>query len=233
MADELDALSDVVVCEAVHRRSMGQAEAAKAWLNVLSGSPVPGDPVFLRTQRHGQGSTHRVSVVMKPVVSPPNPSPREIAEPALAALAVALLADFAALSVTVTVVRVDDAARRHQITVLSWPADLNLRPLDLVVGGLSELQVRVRHRVISAWLVDPAFSTALGLPVAEGLIAFVNGTVKIDVAEPPRAAPRSRPRSPRRRSSALSCRRVGRWSHPISTPPHLRQRCSPRRVRSR
>jgi hypothetical protein len=184
MADELDALSDVVVCEAVHRRSMGQAEAAKAWLNVLSGSPVPGDPVFLRTQRHGQGSTHRVSVVMKPVVSPPNPSPREIAEPALAALAVALLADFAALSVKVTVVRVDDAARRHQITV-KLAADLNLRPLDLVVGGLSELQVRVRHRVISAWLVDPGFSTALGLPVAEGLIAFVNGTVKIDVAESP------------------------------------------------
>ena len=63
------------------------------------------------------------------------------------------------------------------------------RLLDLVVGGLSELQVRVRHQVISAWLVDPGFSTALGLPVAEGLIAFVNGTVKIDVAELPNSSP--------------------------------------------
>ena len=105
------------LAEAVHQRAMGQAEAAKAWINVLSGSPVPGDPVFLRTQRHGQGSTHRVSVLMTPAAVAADASPREIAEPSLAALAGALLPNFAALAVPVTIARVDDPARRHAFAV--------------------------------------------------------------------------------------------------------------------
>jgi hypothetical protein len=184
LADDLDALSDVVVAEAVHRRALGQAEAAKAWLNTLSGSPVPGDPVFLRTQRHGQGSTYRISFLAPNAATPTNPSPRQIVEPGLAATAGQLLPNFSTLAIVVTIARVDDPARRHQISI-RLAADLGMQPIDLVIGGTSELQVRARFHVISAWLVDPAISNAVGLPVAEGLIAFINGTVTIAVTDSP------------------------------------------------
>jgi hypothetical protein len=182
--EDLDALSDVVVAEATHRRTLGQAEAAKAWLNVLSGSPVPGDLLFLRTQRLGQGSTYRVAVLAKPADAPTDASPRQIAEPTLAALAGRVLPNFSALAVAVTLARVDDSNRRHGF-VINLSNDLGLRPIDLAIGGASELQVRIRSYVIEQWLTDAAVSADLGLPAASGLNAFVNGAVSITLGAAP------------------------------------------------
>ena len=184
LGEDLDALSDVVVAEATHRRALGQAEAAKAWLNVLSGSPVPGDPLFLRTQRLGQGSTYRVAVLAKPADAPTDASPRQIAEPTLAALAGHVLPNFPALAVAVTLARVDDPNRRHGF-VINLSNDLGLRPIDLAIGGASELQVRIRSYVIEQWLTDAAVSADLGLPAASGLNAFVNSAVSITLGAAP------------------------------------------------
>ena len=95
LSEELDTLSDLVLAEAAHQRSMGQAEASKAWLNVLSGGTIPGTPQFVRSQRSAQGSTYRLSFVLPPGTPPAAPTPREIAEPALAAFAASYLAPFA------------------------------------------------------------------------------------------------------------------------------------------
>ena len=68
-------------------------------------------------------------------------------------------------------------------------ANLGMRALDLVVGGRSEFEVRMRHHMISLWLRDAAFGTALGPIVPEGLNAFVNGQARITVGDIPRRPP--------------------------------------------
>ncbi len=221
LGDDLDALADIAVSEAVHQRTLGQAEVAKAWLNVLSGSPVPGDPVFLRTQRHGQGSSHRVSVVFAPASAPPNASPREIAEPGFAGLAASLLPGFATTSFLLTVARNDDPNRRFQMEV-KLQADLGLKPIDLVIGGLSEIKVRASFHAVSRWLTDPAMAASLGAPPAEGLAAFVNGAATItvlDAASGPslgagrchgRDAAQARGPGPHARTCGSQCGRVSR-----------------------
>ena len=182
LSDDLDALSDLVLAEAVHRRAMGQGEAAKAWINVLSGSTVPGDPIVTRTQRHGQGSSYRATLLATPAVSAADATPREIAEPTFAAMAGALLPNFATLSAVVSLTRVDDPSRRHRLTV-NLRTVLGLRPIDLVIGGRSEAEVRLRSHAIAAWLTDPAVSAAIGLPAAEAFTEFVNRTVAVTFAD--------------------------------------------------
>jgi hypothetical protein len=178
--DELDALTDLVMAEAVHQRALGAAESANAWLQVLAGDSVPGDPVFLRTLRTGQGSTHRVSLLIDEVEPEPEGSPREMAEPSLGALARLVLTGFDSSSAAVEVTRIDDPSLSTRVEV-GLASDLRMNPLDLVVGGASELQVRIRHWLVTEWLTSSAFSTALGPPAGLGLDAFVAGKVAIDV----------------------------------------------------
>ncbi len=185
LAEDLDALSDLVMAEAAHQRSMGQAEASKAWLNVLSGGTIPGTPQFIRTQRSAQGSTYRLSFVLPKSSPPAGATPREIAEPALAALAASYLTQFANASVRVTIERTNDPAKRHSLDV-RLQADLGMHALDLVLGGRSEFDVRLRHHVVSLWLHDPAFRVALGPVAAEGLTPFVNAEARIGVSGLPR-----------------------------------------------
>ena len=182
LADDLDALADIAVSEAVHQRTLGQAEVAKAWLNVLSGSPVPGDPVFLRTQRQGQGSSHRVSLLFTSPAPSPQAAPREIAEPGLSSLAATLLPGFAATAVLLTLQRNDDPNRRFAMTV-PLRSGLGMKAIDLVIGGISEIKVRASFHGLSQWLTDPAMAASLGAPPAEGLAAFANGAVTITIAD--------------------------------------------------
>ena len=133
-------MSDLVVAEAVHHRSMGAAEVANAWLQVLSGGHVPGRPTFLKTVRTAQGSTHRVSVLLEPATpDASSPSPRAIAEPSLAATASAAMNQFSSARVSFTATRIDDPNAKVEIP-LSLADDLLMSPIDLVVGGESELR---------------------------------------------------------------------------------------------
>lgn len=180
LEDDIDALSDVVVAEAVHQRTMGQSEAANAWLQILAGDPIPGDPSFLRTQRHGQGSTHRISVLLEEGASSAKSSPRVIAEPTLAAFAEKLMPGFNNSSFTVVLTRTEDPAQSVQLTVRPF-TDLGMEALDMVIGGQSELQVRTHHYLIGRWLTDSALASQLGIPSALGLQAFVNAEVTIEI----------------------------------------------------
>jgi hypothetical protein len=184
LAEELDALSDLIMAEAAHQRAMGQAEASKAWLNVLSGGTIPGTPQFIRTQRSAQGSTYRLSFVLPQSSPTARPTPREIAEPGLAAFAASVVGPSANLGVRVTIERTSDATKRHSLD-LKLQADLAMRALDLVVGGKSEVDVRVRHHIVSLWQHDPAFRNALGPVVPEGLTAFVNAEARIVIGDIP------------------------------------------------
>lgn len=147
--DDLDALADVVMAEAAHQRTLGRGGAASAWLRVLSGHPPPGQPAFLKTQRHGQASSHRASLMVEAASPSPGDNPREIAEPALAALARRVMPEFAAAGLSAQVAGGGPSA------VLSLGGDLGLAPLDLAIGGVSEIELRAQRAVLRQLSADP------------------------------------------------------------------------------
>jgi hypothetical protein len=138
LADDLDTLADLVLAESVHQRSQGHTGAASAWLQVLSGAPVPGHPAVVRTVRSGHASSHRVTWLLDPTAG--GNSPRAIAEPALARLATSAFKGFQTCSVAVETVAAD--ATPGTTVNARLAADLGLEPIDLLIGGESELRVR-------------------------------------------------------------------------------------------
>ena len=166
LADDLDAIADVVMAEAVHHRTHGAAEAANAWLDVLSGGHIPGRPAFLRTQRPLQAASHRVSVVVPDIDPPENSaaataSPRRIAEPGLAHLANQITGALDNQQVSVTVGALDSEAEVRWTQRVG--SDLGLEAIDLMIGGRSELQARLRAAFIEAWRDEAPALEPLGL----------------------------------------------------------------------
>jgi len=183
---DFDALADIVVAEATHLRAMGQTDAANAWLQVMSGETIPGRPSMLCTRRNGQGSSHRIVVLIDPTEPDSGDTPRAIVEPALAALAATRLANFDSAFVAVTVAGANgDAPTVRQFTLGS---DLGLAPIDLLVGGEGEIVLRARHRLVSLWQADVALQSLLGpLPERE-IVTFINRTrpvtIDLDAGQP-------------------------------------------------
>lgn len=163
LADDLDAVSDIIMAEAVHHRAMGAVEVANAWLSVLSGGTLPGRPTFLRTQRPGHASSHRVALVMPQALpgDPATSAPRALAEPGAAALALALLGPTANLTLRAAAHLVADPSAKVEVK-LNLDSDLHLHPIDLLIGGKSEMEVRARAFVVEAWRSGPDLAQKLG-----------------------------------------------------------------------
>lgn len=159
--EDIDAMSDIVLAEAAHQRTLGNSHAANAWLQVLSGHPPPGIPTFLKTQRHGQGVMYRALFATKNMSPRAQDMPREIAEPSLARFAVQALSGFTGAYLTVTAKMADEALPVTPL-IIRLSQDLGLSPIDLVIGGKSELIVRAKSFALSRAMEDPALLTALG-----------------------------------------------------------------------
>ena len=103
---DFDALADIVVAEATHLRAMGRADAANAWLQVLSGETIPGWPSVVRTRRMVMGRPIASSCSWNPLS--PSPTIRRAPSPSLRSqrLAGARLENFDSAFVSV-------AVRRH------------------------------------------------------------------------------------------------------------------------
>jgi hypothetical protein len=140
LKEQLDSLADLVLAEAVFQRSIGAADAANAWTQVLAGGPVPGEPQFIKSQRQGQGKNFRVAWLL-PVNAYNGSNPRAIAEPNVAALCKSVLLGFSSIKV-----RVEQKAAGNQAStrLLSLSDDLGMEPIDLVMGGRSEVVARSR-----------------------------------------------------------------------------------------
>ncbi|UZE97472.1 hypothetical protein [Alkalimarinus alittae] len=160
--NDFDALSDLVMAEAVHQRAQGAVSAASAWLQVLSGGHIPGEPVFLKCQRHGQGSSHRVSMMLEETEITENDSLRAVAEPAIAALAQQALSGFDSANINVQVSSLDNPEGALSV-VMNLRSDLGISPIDLVIGGKSEIDIRLQNRLLESWLRNPAMGDHLGL----------------------------------------------------------------------
>jgi hypothetical protein len=181
LADDLDALADLVLCEAVHQRTLGNPEAANAWLQVLSGEPGPGEPVFARTHRHGHGSSHRVMLVVPAVDVTDGLSPREIAEPSLAALASTAMPSFDQAAVVVTLAPAVEPDRLGAEARLRLGDDLALTPFDLVVGGVEEVRLRVSAAFLRHWQTDPDMVAQLGPAPASLRALSASRVVRVDL----------------------------------------------------
>ncbi|SLN36680.1 hypothetical protein ROG8370_01516 [Roseovarius gaetbuli] len=185
LEDDLDALCDVVMAEAVHRRALGQADAANAWLQVLSGYPPPGVPIFLKTQRQGQGSSYRVSILMPQTDPDPAASPREIGEPVLAAFARRVLDGFEnarlEMALSVPVAGATGAAPATSVS-MRLKHDLGMTPIDLVIGGVSEIQVRAKAEIARKLSQQPQLAAQLGDLAAGAALTF---DVNLSAGSPP------------------------------------------------
>lgn len=152
LADDLDALSDLVVAEAVHHRAGGSAQTAAAWLRVLSGGPIPHRPDFLRTRRSGHASDYRVSVVLPQVAPAEEGSLLRLTEYGLAAWFDAALPGLAGRAVPVAI-RLGDE--------LLYEAEISLdKQMGLDAMGIAQLGAAGLNRRIGAFAVSDLHATA-------------------------------------------------------------------------
>jgi hypothetical protein len=189
LAKDLDTLADLVLAEAVHQRAHGHAAAANAWLQVLSGQPVPGNPTIMRTVRSGHASSHRIAWLLDPAAA--GSGPRAIAEPALAGLATRVLAGFQDCSVVVEI-RTSAAAAPAATVAARVGADLGLEPIDLLLGGESEVKLRALNFTLRRWSRDPTLQQALGPLPHDNIASFLARerpiTVRTDSGSPTTAS---------------------------------------------
>lgn len=173
LQDHFDALADIVLAEAAHQRASGQAEAANAWLQVLSGETIPGIPSVLRTRRNGHGSSHRLAVLIGPAAAGGGASPREIAEPSLAALLASRLAGFGTAFVDVAIEKAGGGGA-SDVVRFTLAGDLGLTAMDLLVGGESEVVLRARHRLVERWRTHAGTRVTLGALPERDIVSFIN-----------------------------------------------------------
>ena len=174
--DDLDALSDLVVAEAVHHRASGAADVASAWLRVLSGGPIPHRPEFLRTYRSGHASDYRVTLVLPQVPPAQEGSPLRLAEYGLAGFMDQSLPDLAQAE-ALAEVRAGDALV-HRV-VIALGKDLALDAITIGKLGLEPLMRRLKAHAIAdlhakmpldemrkrGWTLDEDGAKAAGLRV--------------------------------------------------------------------
>jgi hypothetical protein len=169
IAEVLDGLADLVVAEAAHQLTLGNTGAANAWMQVLSGDPPPHELVFLRTPREAQGSTYRWALLRAPVASASS-NPRALIAPTLAALSAEVLGNFQSAAVSVSLLAADGTVATSTFLL----QDLGVEPIDLAIGGESELLLRARFALWREWRTDQALQTTLGAPPLQSVVDYMS-----------------------------------------------------------
>ena len=101
-----------------------------------------------------------------------NDTPRAIAEPSLATFAAQRLGGFGQAMVRITVHDPSGGAPFDRDYRLE--ADLGLKPIDLVVGGESEVTLRARHRFARDWRDDLAMRAQVGPLPERDIVSYMN-----------------------------------------------------------
>lgn len=153
----LDAVSDVLVAEAVHQIVHGNLDRGTAALDALDRQGPPPDPEFVRTPRSGVGVANRilVSLVDEPVANgwPSGGDLRADAEPRLNAWVARLFGDPTRFRFAAEVVEGSDEGVPVVVEMVESSLDrLGISPLSVVwaaaEGGadrVSELVERIAH----------------------------------------------------------------------------------------
>lgn len=177
LAADLDALADLTVAEAVYQRTIGQPGAANAWMQVLSGHPVPGEPAFPRLLRPGQGLSYRTSILLPAAANNEKSSPRALAEPALAKLAQDYLGDLSKAQVSVTIA--PPGAASPVTLQFGLTGDLGMEAIDVMYGGEAELGARALDLTLRRWSGDADITRSSGEIPYTNLPAWLAGVVSV------------------------------------------------------
>ena len=152
LEDALDAVSDVLVAEAVYQNVLGNPERAGAALAALDRQDRPVSPEVVQTPRTGHSLTHRL-LVLFPEAKPPAAwgsfpvDPRAAAEPRANAWVARVLGDPARYAVAA---EVHDAEGKVVEKLAVRLAELELSPLALVLagaGGSAEQPTELEERI--------------------------------------------------------------------------------------
>ena len=150
-----DAAADIAICEVVNADS--DVARRGGWLDFLDGDGLPPTEDFIRSYR--TGDVHGTQVFLQ--ISPPDhlvadesiSNPRIIADPILAHFCESLMPDFGSKEIIVDLVRADGTKR----PVTFFARELNMHPIDVVIGGLEELRLRIRYYLLAGWKAnDPS-----------------------------------------------------------------------------
>ena len=153
-----DAAADIALCEVIDANDNVARQGG--WMDFLDGDGLPPREEFIRTQR--TGDVHGTKLFL-PLPSPAEAdnaetNPRVIAEPALARFCEMLMPDFGMKEVVVDLKTVDGTQTRPITFLLR---ELNMQPIDLVLGGFEELKLRTRYHLLSCWRAnDPTDVTS-------------------------------------------------------------------------
>lgn len=168
LADDEDAVADLLLSEGVFQALRGNHDRASRSLGSAAGVAAPPEPEIVATPDRGVAVTHRMAVV---AAEPPEladgwaTTPRALADPVVNGWAGQLLGDPAQLLVRVAV-DVAGAVADRTVSV----AELGLAPLDLVVlDGLDAASGPFAEWVTGHVLADsPAGASATVLPGRDG-----------------------------------------------------------------
>lgn len=151
-----DAAADLALFEAVDQAVRGNYARVAAWLDFLDGQASPPEIQSIRTQRTGElhGTNIFLPLLSSGEYEMPEHDfrPRCVADPILATWCDELFPDFAQQQIVVRVSRTDGPARRE---ILLSPEQIDMQPIDLVMGGIEELTHKVRYRVLKDWQKSP------------------------------------------------------------------------------
>ena len=131
MEESLDALSDILMAEAVHQYANGNIERAASVLKSLSEGSSPPIPEFVQTKRSGQHHiTHRLCVLMKESNTVTEPvTPRAQAAPELNRWIKEKIGELNEIKFTVFEKADDGSFKNEKEINLS---EFSLQPIDLV-----------------------------------------------------------------------------------------------------
>lgn len=131
LEESLDALSDILMAEAVHQYANGNIERAASVLKSLSEGYSPPVPEFVQTNRSGQHHiTHRVCVLMKKSNTVTSPvTPRAQAAPELNRWIKEKIGALNQIKFKVFEKYDDEKSKNERVINLS---EFNLQPIDLI-----------------------------------------------------------------------------------------------------
>lgn len=145
-----DAAADIALCEVIDAHDNVARQGG--WMDFLDGDGLPPREEFIRTQC--TGDVHG-SKLFLPLPSPPNleadtaeTNPRVIAEPVLARFCEMLMPDFGIKEVVADLSKIEGT---HTRPITFLVRELNMQPIDLVMGGFEELKLRTRYHLLSCW----------------------------------------------------------------------------------
>jgi hypothetical protein len=145
-----DAAADIALSEVIHADD--NVARRGGWLDFLEGDSLPPKEEFVSSIR--TGDIHGTKIFL--VVNTPETleidetitNPRVIADPLLTSFCETLMPDFG-LKEVVANLSAKDGSKTRQITF--QVQELNMEPIDLILGGLEEFMLRLRYYLLSLW----------------------------------------------------------------------------------